>query len=107
MNPFYDAYETSLSKLSEHEWRILQSTWARGEDYWIYKVGKKWALIDAFGGFPLFKTKTAAHDAGTKLILAESRHRRKLQWEEEEGPLTECCGQPYNPDWGGYCPRCS
>jgi len=25
----------------------------------------------------------------------------------EEGPTTECCGQPYNPDWGGYCPRCS
>lgn len=27
--------------------------------------------------------------------------------DEEEEELTGCCGQPYNPDWGYYCPSCS
>jgi hypothetical protein len=83
MNPYYDAYETSLSRLSNHDWRILDSRWARGIDWIVYKVGKKWALIDDFGRFPLFTTKKAAYEAGTKLILAESRWRAAQQWEQE------------------------
>ena len=84
MDPFYAAYETSLSKLDDHEWNIIRNRWARGIDWCVGKVGRKWQVIDCFGrGWPLFKTKTAAHDAVSNLVVAESHWRGKLRWDVE------------------------
>ena len=74
-NPYYDAHETSLSKLNEHDWMILSSRWGRGIDWYVHKIGSQWAIIDAFGHWPLFKTKRAAGEAADNLLLAESRYR--------------------------------
>jgi len=84
-NPFYDAHETSLSKLDDHDWHILSSRWHRGIDWTVGKVGKRWEITGRLGeGFPLFKTKTAAHDAASTLILMESRYRSRLAWDREQ-----------------------
>jgi len=67
---------TSLGKLSDHDWQVLRHTWSRGQDWFVFKVGKRhWRLAPAYGNFPLFKTKTEAERVGSNLILAESRHR--------------------------------
>lgn len=66
---------TSLSGLSESEWSQLSCQWARGVSWYVSKVGRKWAVSEAFGKFPLFKTKRAAHDAATNLFLWEARCR--------------------------------
>jgi len=84
MNPFYDAYETSLSHLNEHEWNVLRHTWARGIDWYVGKVAKRWMItLPAFKGFPHYKTKKAAGEAASNLILAEARWRRHEEWERE------------------------
>jgi hypothetical protein len=70
-------YETSLSSLSEHDWQILRNRWARGINWFVCKLGRKWTLTSDFGSFPLFTTKTAAYEAGTALILAESAYRQQ------------------------------
>lgn len=67
--------ETSLARLSEHEWQILSNTWSRGVDWYVQKVGRKWTPIDIFGTFPLFKTKREAEQAATTLLLWESSNR--------------------------------
>ena len=68
--------ETSLARLSEHEWKILQATWSRGVDWYVTKVGRRWwTPIDVFGAFPLFKTKREAEAAATTLFLWEARNR--------------------------------
>ena len=67
--------ETSLARLSEHDWQILSNTWARGVDWYVQKIGRKWAPIEIFGAFPLFKTKREAEAAATTLLLWESRNR--------------------------------
>jgi hypothetical protein len=69
---------TSLSGLDDGEWQQLANTWARGWDWYVGKVGRMWEITlphPAFKAFPLFKTKTAASDAASKLILMESRYR--------------------------------
>jgi len=71
-------HETSLSKLDNHDWQILSHRWARGIDWCVEKIGRKWAVQACFGNFPLFKTKTAAYNTVSALILAESRHRNAL-----------------------------
>jgi hypothetical protein len=68
-------HETSLSTLSSDDWQILRGRWARGIDWVVSKVGRRWALSESFGNFPLFKTKSAAYEAASNLILAESAHR--------------------------------
>lgn len=76
MNATIDAYETSLSKLSEHDWNVLRNTWARGIDWYVCKVGSKWTLSRVFpGAWPLYKTKKAAGEAADNLICAEARWR--------------------------------
>lgn len=67
--------ETSLSRLSENDWRQLSNNWQRGVDWYVRKIGRKWAPIDAFGKFPLFGTKREAEEAATTLLLMESRCR--------------------------------
>lgn len=84
MNPFYDAHETSLSTLSEHDWSVLRNTVARGVDYFVGKLGRRWQIIlPAFSTFPLYRTKTAAYEACSNLVIAESRWRAYQQWESE------------------------
>lgn len=72
-------YRTSLGALNDHDWNVLSNRWSRGIDWIVQKVGKRhWELIGfptVNAGFPLFTTKTAAYDAGSKLILAESHYR--------------------------------
>jgi hypothetical protein len=71
--------ETSLSKLSEHDWQIIRNRWARGVDWVVSKCGKKWQIMGDLGkGFPLFKTKKEAYEAATNLLLMESHHRAEL-----------------------------
>lgn len=83
-NPFADAYETSLSSLSHHDWCVLSSRYGRGIDHFVEKLSKGWAIMGAeFRAFPIFKTKKAAYEAASKLILAESRWRYAKQWEAE------------------------
>lgn len=84
-NPFYDAYETSYSKLSEHDWNVLRHRAARGIDWTVEKVGKHWAVQDCFGRFPLYRTKREAGAVVSNLICAESRWRAHQQWEAEQG----------------------
>ena len=66
---------TSLSSLSDGEWSQLSNQWARGIDWCVSKVGRRWNVSEAFGNFPLFKTKSAAYKAVTTLVLWESRCR--------------------------------
>ena len=75
-NPYFDANETSLSKLSEHDWAILSSRWSKGIDWYVHKLGSQWEVIESFGKkIPLFKTKRAAGEFADNLLLAESRYR--------------------------------
>ena len=67
--------KTSLSELPEHEWQIISHTWSHGIDWFVQKCGRKWLITLPIGNFPLFKTKTAAYDAATNLVLMESKHR--------------------------------
>ncbi len=46
--------------------------WCRGIDWCVCKVGKKWALLDCFGNFPLFTTKKAAYEAATAFVMLKS-----------------------------------
>lgn len=67
--------ETSLSRLSDHDWHVLSNTWASGVDYYVRKVGRNWVPMDIFGAFPLFKTKREAEQAATTLFMAEASNR--------------------------------
>lgn len=85
MNPFHDAYETSLSKLSETEWRAMSSHWSMFSGFsFCRKIGRKWT-VEGFGfkTSPLFDTKRAAEEYATNLLLAEGRWRRHQEWEAE------------------------
>lgn len=46
------------------------NNWTRGIDWCVRKVGKKWALLDCFGNFPLFKTKKEAYEYATRFVLS-------------------------------------
>ena len=73
-----DCYETSLSKMSDHDFYILVAAWARGIDWVVFKCGRKWRTDDRFGNFPLFKTKAKAYETATNLLLIEGRYRTSL-----------------------------
>lgn len=83
VNPFHDAHETSLSRLDEHDWQVLSNGWSRGIDWNVSKLGRHWVLPEAFGKFPLFRTKREAYDAGDALIIAESHWRARQRWTAE------------------------
>lgn len=68
------APSTPLSRLSEHDWRIAQSRWSRGCDWYIRKVGRKWE-ITLFDYPQTFTTKRAAIDFADSMLLSESRIR--------------------------------
>lgn len=85
MNPFYTAHETSLSKLSDHDWNVLRSHWSMFSGFsFCRKVGRKWT-VEGFGiSHPqLFIRKGDAEQYVSNLILAESRWRAAQQWEME------------------------
>jgi hypothetical protein len=73
---------TSLSSLTDSEWHQLKSQWARGIDWCVRKLGKKWTASEAFGNFPLYRTKREAYDAVTTLVRWESRSRAKRNQEK-------------------------
>lgn len=54
------------------DYKIAFNFWIRGIDWCVMKVGKKWALLDCFGEFPLFATKKAAYEAADKFIEIRS-----------------------------------
>jgi hypothetical protein len=81
-NPFHAAHDTSLSSLSDHDWQVLRSRWHKGIDWNVGKLGRFWQVTgDCFKGAPLFKTKKAAFDYASNLILAESHWRAHQEWE--------------------------
>lgn len=81
---------TSLSNLDSHSWAIISNTWAKGIDWIVGKVGRKWEIYGRLGqGFPLFTTKRAAYDAATALVIAESHHRSWLLHREETTMTTD------------------
>ena len=69
---------TGLTFLSDHDWQVVRSRWFRGIDWNVEKIGRnKWTLIGQLGsGLKPFRTKTAAYNAGSELIRAESLRRR-------------------------------
>jgi hypothetical protein len=71
-----EAHETSLSKLSDHDWQVLRSHWSMYSGFsFCRKLGRKWT-VDGFGIVgPLFTTKGAAERYVSNLICAESRWR--------------------------------
>ena len=84
MNPFYDAHETSLGRLSAHDWNVLRSHYFRfGEASFCRKLGRKWT-VDGFGiSGPLFERKRDAGAYVANLIGAEGRSRARQQWDAE------------------------
>lgn len=74
---------TSLGALDDRDWAILSNRWARGSDWNVRKVGRRFweiATIPDNAGFPLFKRKRDACEALDRLILMESHHRA---WKRE------------------------
>ena len=72
----YEPISSSLGALSDHDWAVLNSGWARGSDWNLEKVGRKWVIRGRVGeGFPLFTTKREAWDTGTNLVCREALHR--------------------------------
>ena len=65
---------TSLGTLNSHDWAVLSSRWARGVDWMVTKIGKKWYVPDILGGIS-FRTKREAGEFCSNLILMEARHR--------------------------------
>ena len=84
---FPEPIATSLGILSQSEWYIVSATWSRGINWVVGKVGKRhWHITlpaFQFQAFPLFRTKGAAYDVATALILAEARHRAWLHHNKE------------------------
>ena len=83
INPFYAAHETSLSRLPEHDWQILRNRSHRGINWTVEKLGRRWLVQGCFGNFPSYRTKHEAGEMIDNLIIAESHHRAKLQWDAE------------------------
>lgn len=85
MDPVHDPepISTSLSNLSDHEWQILSSRWARGMSWVCVKVGRKWSTMNDGLGFPLFNTKREAYDRTNALICTEARHRAWVRRQQE------------------------
>ncbi len=49
--------------------QMATNLWMRGIDWCVRKVGKRWALVDCFGNFPLFNTKKAAYETATAFVM--------------------------------------
>lgn len=59
--------------------RDARELWARGIDWCVFKIGRKWRCADCFG-FPVhFTTKKAAYDAATAFVLEAARRRNEEQ----------------------------
>lgn len=71
--------------MTRDRWTILHHRWARGIDWYVHKVGTRWAILEAFGRFPHFRTKRAAGEVADALILAESRWRHRCAWARLHG----------------------
>lgn len=65
-------HKTSLNEAGrEVDFRNAQNLWSRGQDWFVFKIGKRWRIADCFGrDIPHFKTKKAAYEFGTNLVLA-------------------------------------
>ncbi len=75
--------ETVLSNLSEQDFAVLASRWARGCDWFVTREGRSWKVMDSFGPFPRFRSKTKAYTAATERFLAENRRRAILAAKDE------------------------
>jgi hypothetical protein len=87
-NPFCTATSTSMSRLNESEWHRVSAQWYRGIDWCVERLGRHWKALDPFGIPGLFKTKTAAYNRVTELVLMESKWRKSQEWERYHGYLT-------------------
>ena len=95
---------TSLSSLSDGEWSALSNRWAHGIDWCVSKVGKKWLASEAFGRFPLFKTKKAAYEAVTTLVTWEARCRAARNPDSKTNADLGLC--PCKPKPRRQCAKC-
>lgn len=67
-------YKTSLNE-DRAKYLEANNLWSRGQDWFVFKVGKRgWMLAPCFGSFPIFKTKKAAYETGTNLVLAAAAY---------------------------------
>lgn len=75
---------TNLSHLSNHDWQIISSRWSRGIDWIVSKKGSRWQPMQSLM-LPTYKTKRAAYEAATDLVLRESSHRAFIEHAAERG----------------------
>jgi hypothetical protein len=66
---------TILSELSYGDWMQAQNRWMRGIDWCVSRTGRKWSTHFPEMKLGMFRTKKAAYDAVTSVILAEGRNR--------------------------------
>jgi hypothetical protein len=53
--------------------RDAMNLWSRGIDWCVFKIGRQWRCADCFGFPVLFKTKKAAYEAATAMVLETAR----------------------------------
>ena len=58
-------------------WEMMKNLWRRGTDYYVFRLGKKWTLAGCFAVPMSFKTKKAADQFGTNLVMNESLYRNE------------------------------
>lgn len=61
--------------MDETTFRNLQNRWVRGIDWVVTKSGRKWEIL-GYDYPELFKTKKAAYDRATSMVLTQSRLRQ-------------------------------
>lgn len=69
---------TTLSHLTNHDWQIISSRWSRGIDWVVTKRGSRWMPMPSLM-LPTYRTKKAAYEAATDLVLRESSHRALVE----------------------------
>lgn len=57
--------------------RDAMNLWSRGIDWCVFKQGRRWRAAECFGFPAIFRTKAAAYDACTAMVLEASRKRRE------------------------------
>lgn len=67
-----------ISRLTDHDWLVLSSRWARGINWIVTIRGRRWGLSKEFGDRCTFKTKDEAWSVANKIVLEESRRRKGL-----------------------------
>lgn len=59
--------------MSESKFDITKARncYAKGIDYCVTSIGRKWTLVDCFGNFPLFDTKRDAYEMASNVVIMD------------------------------------